>query len=44
MTFHRIMSLVAMAFLWTGSQIPIYLFGKQPLNDLIILCSVLIKT
>lgn len=27
MTFKRIMSLVAMAFLWTGSQIPLYLFG-----------------
>ena len=25
------MSLIAMAFLWTGSQIPLYLFGiKQP--------------
>lgn len=23
------MSLVAMAFLWTGSQIPVYLFGRQ---------------
>jgi len=23
------MSLVAMAFLWTGSQIPVYLFGKS---------------
>ena len=22
------MSLVAMAFLWTGSQIPVYIFGK----------------
>ncbi|MCJ1304667.1 hypothetical protein MMC08_007480 [Hypocenomyce scalaris] len=30
MTFHRIMSLVAMALLWTGSQIPIYLFGGIP--------------
>ncbi|KAI9737876.1 MAG: hypothetical protein M1834_009246 [Cirrosporium novae-zelandiae] len=30
MTFHRIMSLVAMAFLWTGSQIPVYLFGGIP--------------
>lgn len=27
MSFHRIMSLVAMAFLWTGSQIPVYIFG-----------------
>jgi len=24
------MSLVAMAFLWTGSQIPVYLFGGIP--------------
>ncbi|WPG97594.1 MFS general substrate transporter [Acrodontium crateriforme] len=30
MTFSRMMSLVAMAFLWTGSQIPIYLFGGIP--------------
>ncbi|KAF4637255.1 hypothetical protein G7Y89_g839 [Cudoniella acicularis] len=30
MTFHRFMSLVAMAFLWTGSQIPVYLFGGIP--------------
>ncbi|OCK89998.1 MFS multidrug transporter-like protein [Cenococcum geophilum 1.58] len=29
-TKKRIMSLVAMAFLWTGSQIPIYLFGGIP--------------
>jgi hypothetical protein len=28
MTFKRFMSLTAMAFLWTGSQIPVYLFGK----------------
>ena len=27
MTFSRMMALVAMAFLWTGSQIPVYLFG-----------------
>jgi len=27
MTFKRMMALVAMAFLWTGSQIPVYLFG-----------------
>ena len=27
MSFKRIMSLVAMAFLWTGSQIPVYVFG-----------------
>ena len=26
-TFTRLMSLVAMAVLWTGSQIPVYLFG-----------------
>ncbi|KAG4424037.1 hypothetical protein IFR04_002879 [Cadophora malorum] len=30
MTFSRMMSLVAMAFLWTGSQIPVYLFGGVP--------------
>ncbi|ESZ92405.1 MFS drug efflux pump [Sclerotinia borealis F-4128] len=30
MTIHRLMSLVAMAFLWTGSQIPVYLFGGIP--------------
>ncbi|KAG0651668.1 Trichothecene efflux pump TRI12 [Hyphodiscus hymeniophilus] len=30
MTIHRFMSLVAMAFLWTGSQIPVYLFGGIP--------------
>lgn len=30
MSFSRMMSLVAMAFLWTGSQIPIYLFGGIP--------------
>jgi len=30
MTFSRAMSLVAMAFLWTGSQIPVYLFGGIP--------------
>jgi hypothetical protein len=28
MSFHRMMSLVAMAFLWIGSQIPVYIFGK----------------
>lgn len=27
MTFKRMMSLIAMAFLWTGSQIPVYIFG-----------------
>lgn len=27
MTITRLLSLVAMAFLWTGSQIPVYLFG-----------------
>ena len=30
MTFRRAMSLVAMALLWTGSQIPVYLFGGVP--------------
>ncbi|KAK0109661.1 hypothetical protein ONS95_002342 [Cadophora gregata] len=30
MTFKRMMSLIAMAFLWTGSQIPVYLFGGVP--------------
>ncbi|KAJ9298334.1 hypothetical protein DTO271G3_3939 [Paecilomyces variotii] len=30
MTFRRVMSLVAMAFLWTGSQIPVYIFGGIP--------------
>lgn len=30
MTLHRFMSFVAMAFLWTGSQIPVYLFGGIP--------------
>ncbi|KAI6827056.1 MFS multidrug transporter-like protein [Hortaea werneckii] len=30
MTFRRLMSLTAMAFLWTGSQIPVYLFGGIP--------------
>lgn len=30
MTFARMMSLIAMAFLWTGSQIPVYLFGGVP--------------
>ncbi|KAL2354515.1 fungal trichothecene efflux pump-domain-containing protein [Cryomyces antarcticus] len=30
MTMSRFMSLVAMAFLWTGSQIPVYLFGGVP--------------
>jgi MFS family permease len=30
MTFHRALSLVAMAFLWTGSQIPVYLLGGVP--------------
>ena len=24
------MSLIAMAFLWTGSQIPVYIFGAVP--------------
>ncbi|KAI4605875.1 hypothetical protein J4E80_010408 [Alternaria sp. BMP 0032] len=30
MNFKRLMALVAMAFLWTGSQIPVYLFGGVP--------------
>lgn len=30
MSFARMMSLIAMAFLWTGSQIPVYLFGGVP--------------
>lgn len=30
MTFKRFMSLLAMAFLWTGSQIPVYLYGSIP--------------
>jgi MFS family permease len=30
MTFRRAMSLIAMAFLWTGSQIPLYMFGGIP--------------
>jgi len=30
LTFHRLMSLVAMALLWTGSQIPVYLYGGCP--------------
>jgi MFS family permease len=30
MTFKRFMSLLAMAFLWTGSQIPVYIFGSIP--------------
>ncbi len=30
MTFNRIMCFVAMAFLWTASQIPVYLFGGVP--------------
>ncbi|KAJ9638267.1 hypothetical protein H2201_008867 [Coniosporium apollinis] len=30
MTKRRIMSLVAMAFLWTGSQIPVYILGGIP--------------
>lgn len=33
MSFRRIMSLIAMAFLWTGSQIPIYLFGMKSQGD-----------
>ena len=30
MTMHRFLPLVAMAFLWTGSQIPLYLYGSIP--------------
>ncbi|KAF1812690.1 MFS multidrug transporter-like protein [Eremomyces bilateralis CBS 781.70] len=30
MTFKRFMSLVSMALLWTGSQIPVYLYGGAP--------------
>jgi MFS family permease len=30
LSFHRLMSLTAMAFLWTGSQIPVYIFGAVP--------------
>lgn len=30
MSFRRLMSLIAMAFLWTGSQIPVYIFGAIP--------------
>ncbi|ORY18868.1 fungal trichothecene efflux pump [Clohesyomyces aquaticus] len=30
MTTRRFMALTAMAFLWTGSQIPVYLFGGVP--------------
>jgi len=30
MTFKRLMALTAMAFLWTASQIPVYLFGGIP--------------
>ncbi|OQU95521.1 hypothetical protein CLAIMM_01709 [Cladophialophora immunda] len=30
MTFRRFMSLLAMALLWTGSQIPVYLYGSIP--------------
>ncbi len=29
MSFARIMSLIAMAFLWTSSQIPVYIFGTR---------------
>lgn len=29
-TFSRAMSLIAMGFLWVGSQIPLYLFGIVP--------------
>lgn len=30
MTFVKMMALIAMAFLWTGSQIPLYLYGAVP--------------
>jgi hypothetical protein len=30
MNFRKVMALVAMAFLWTGSQIPAYLYGGIP--------------
>jgi hypothetical protein len=30
MTFKKSMALVAMAFLWTGSQMPAYLYGGVP--------------
>lgn len=30
MTFSRGMALLGMGFLWTGSQIPLYLFGSIP--------------
>lgn len=30
MTISRALSLVAMAFLWTGSQIPVYILGGVP--------------
>ncbi|GFF85032.1 hypothetical protein IFM47457_06679 [Aspergillus lentulus] len=30
LTFRRFMGFAAMAFLWTGSQIPVYLFGGIP--------------
>ena len=30
MNFRRLMSLIAMALLWTGSQIPLYLLGSVP--------------
>jgi hypothetical protein len=34
MTFRRFMGFTAMAFLWTGSQIPVYLFGMAyPLSS-----------
>jgi len=30
LTLRRILSLIAMAFLWTSSQIPVYIFGGIP--------------
>ncbi|KAI4750468.1 MFS general substrate transporter [Aureobasidium sp. EXF-3400] len=43
MSFNRMMSLVAMAFLWTGSQIPVYLFGgilEAPIVGSVVLTTV----
>lgn len=34
MTFRRFMGFTAMAFLWTGSQIPVYLFGISTMKPL----------
>ena len=35
MTFRRFMGFTAMAFLWTGSQIPVYLFGRPSMPTLL---------